>query len=182
MHQASSAIVLDTVEAFLNYRPHGVERARTGSSSTKTTRPSNPRKDVVDIRVWEDFPGAVGQMYTELKAGNQWKRHVTSFPVYLPNGPCYKVKREMETTTVHMETVLLSVKSVVDSLGIRGTFRLGDSGAALNPDGAWLHLDKDDNTTVRLVMEFKTPWAFPSVPQGDLAEAYIAACLPTAGK
>jgi hypothetical protein len=66
MNQASPAVVLDTVEAYLNYKPRGVERARNGSSSSKTTIPKSPRKDVVNIRVWEDFPSAVAHMYAEL--------------------------------------------------------------------------------------------------------------------
>jgi hypothetical protein len=184
MNQASPAIVLDTFEAFLSYKPRGVQRARTGSSSTATTIPANPRQDFVNIRVWEDFSGAVEQMYTELRAGNQWKRHVTSFPVYLPNGLCYKVKKEMTVASVHSKTVLEPVHSMCDSLGIRGSFLLGDNGAALNPDSVWVQSVQgdDEHDSCRLVLELKTPWAFPSVPDGDLAGAYRAACQPSASK
>jgi hypothetical protein len=92
------------------------------------------------------------------------------------------VKKEMEMMSVYFKNVLAPMETMINSLGIRGSFRSGDSGAALNPDGAWLHLDEKDNTTCRLVIEFKTPWALPSVLGGNLAKAYRAASLPTASK
>jgi hypothetical protein len=184
MNQASSAIVLDTVESFLNYKPRAVQRARIGSSSTATTIPANPRQDFVNIRVWEDFSGAVGQMYTELRAGDRRRWQAGPFKIHLPIGTCYSAKKETTIVSVHAETVLQPVRSMVDSLGIHGNFISGDNGAALNPDGVWVQSVQgdDEHDSCRLVLEFKTPWAFPSVPDGDLARAYRAACLPTASK
>jgi hypothetical protein len=184
MNQASPAIVLDTVEAFLNYRPRGVDRARMGSSSTATTKPANPRNDVVDIRVWEDFPNTVAQLYTQLQAGNRWTRHITPFPIRLPRGLRHKVKKETTVESVYFKNVLEPLEVMAESLGIHGSFIFGDNGAALNPDAVWMQSEQSDEEydSCRLVIEFKTPWAFPPVPNGNLADAYIAACLPTAGK
>jgi hypothetical protein len=141
MNPRPSPIVLDTPEAYLNYVPRGVQRARARSSSTATTLPATPRKDVVTSRVWDDFSGDVLQMYNELKAGDMWKKHV-SLPVFLSPKPFIDVTSEMNMATVHSDAVLKPMELLVHSFGIDGRFIFGNSGAALNPDGVWKQYDQ----------------------------------------
>jgi hypothetical protein len=116
----------------MNYAPCGVQRARTGSSSTATTLLANAQTDVVNCRVWEDFSGQVSQMYNDLNAGDMWKKHV-SRPVCLSAEPFIDVANEMNMASVHSNAAFQPAKHLVHSFGVRGCFHVKRQRSCLEP-------------------------------------------------
>jgi hypothetical protein len=142
------------------------------TTSTKTTVPKNPRVDDLKVKSWRSFVANVNQFISNPPPS--LANAVIKTP--LPQDERYKNYRVHSEANVSLrlhDYVFVPLQKLFETQETTVSFDSPGGNCCLNPDYAILLSNWEDlHYALKSLIEVKTPWAFPSVPGGDLAAAF----------
>jgi hypothetical protein len=165
-----------TFADYLNYEPESIHweddnlLPRTPSpSTTKTTIPKNQRVDDLKVKSWQSFNDNVKLFILNPPSSLVQAVIKVPFPQDEPYER-YRVRSEANVSQRLRDYVFLPLEKLFSSLVL---FDNPGSSCCLNPDyGIFLSSLEAPQYALKSLIEVKTPWAFPSVPGGDLVSTF----------
>ncbi|KAI3657640.1 hypothetical protein MP638_001359 [Amoeboaphelidium occidentale] len=176
-----------TIDDYLAYNPPTLVAAKKHTSH-KTSYPSNPRTDDIELTKWESFAQNALDYANAIR--NQLAAHPMKVPLPQVTMMPY-IRSEVEMYALMMKYVVTPIEDLCGVV-FNKQFTIGSVSGLLGlaPDAGIIYYPKDDarDEITYCAIEYKTCYAFPTVNGGDLVAAFNEerarqepqpSCMPT---
>jgi hypothetical protein len=162
------------------YRPPVIKSAPVGQREVdKVSTPQRPRLDGVVVELWHEFMPQTNAYIDTLRetAGTTEIDDNVKYYHRVPSNESLYSEVKILVSIMSYVANPLSAMTAIEGHGEVSLNPLKPGLCALDPDLTLSDYETDAVTgqtmeILRAVIELKTPWSFPPVPNGDLAAAY----------
>jgi hypothetical protein len=167
-----------TFADYLNYEPESIhwedDELLPGTPSPSTTKTSVPRIDGLKVKSWRSFQDKVKLFISNPPPPSSLVHAVIKGSLHQDDlYERYSVDSEANVSQLLRDDVFLPLERLFDSQETRVKINNPGRHCCLNPDyGISLSNLETPIYALKSLIEVKTPWAFPAVPDGDLAASF----------